>query len=196
MKNLFSKLFGKNLALVSSLIFVVGVIGTRVSVGDPLNSSLFQISTIWKDQNNKDFKIENVRGTKTIIGMIYTGCAHACPMTISKIQDILKNLSKKEKYRVLLVSFDHKKDKPEVLLKLMTSRKLDQEKWTFLTHSEDPPIRELSLVLGLSYKELEDGNFSHSNALNLLDENGNIISRMEGLNSPIEPFVEKLKGEL
>lgn len=158
------------------------------------SASLFEIETKWKDQTNQDFQLKNNQGYKTIIGMIYTSCPHACPMTISKIKSIEKEINKGIKYKIVLASFDVKKDTPQNLLKQMKLRKLDQTVWKLLSPDTDEKVRELSLVLGISYKDLGNGDFSHSNVLTLLDEQGNKISSLEGLNSEHQEFVNKING--
>lgn len=153
-------------------------------------ASLHELKSTWLDQDSNEFKMSDLKGSSIIIGMVYTGCAHACPMTISKIQEIENAIKKKVKYKVILASFDVKNDKPDKLLKQIKTRKLDTSKWKMLSAANDEQARELALILGISYKDLGDGDFSHSNAISLLNGKGEIVSRIEGLNSDISEMVK------
>lgn len=173
-------------------IIFAGMIVFSLFIGIPLVSagSLHDLKSEWLDQNGEKFQLSGFRGSKVIIGMIYTSCPHACPMTISKVKEIERAIKKHVNYKVILASFDVKNDKPENLKKQVESRKLDQKVWKLLSAKTDEQARELALVLGISYKELEDGGFSHSNAITLLNENGEVVSRLEGLNSDATDFLK------
>lgn len=159
------------------------------------SASLFELTSVWRDQENKEFQLQSLKGKKVIIGMIYTGCPHACPMTISKIIEIERGIKKGVDYRIVLASFDVKNDKPEKLKKQITLRNLNPQRWTLLSAAKDAQARELALVLGISYKDLGDGDFSHSNVLSLLDENGTIVEKLESLSADSEKFIEAINGK-
>ena len=124
--------------------------------------------------------------------MIYSTCPHACPMTISKVKEIESSIDKvsKEGYKIVLASFDPKRDTPEKLKKYRQTRNLDPNRWMFLSAPNDGTARELAVVLGISYKQLEDGEFSHSNVISLLDKQGVIKAKVESLSGNNSPLVE------
>lgn len=157
--------------------------------------SVYQLNSTWRNQNNQEVHLKDFMGQKVIMGMVYTKCPHACPMLISKINSIENAIkeSSKENYKIVIVSFDIERDTPENLKKYMKSRDLDESKWTFLTAKKDSITRELAVVLGISYKKLEDGEFSHSNVVSLLNKEGVRIAKIESLSAPIEPIVQAFK---
>ena len=63
-------------------------------------------------------------------------------------------------------------------------RKLDTTRWT-LARSEAPAIRKLAAALGIQYRELPDGEFSHASVLVLLDREGRIAARTETMGKTI-----------
>lgn len=158
-------------------------------------NSIYNVTSVWRDQNNKEIKLQEFAGQKIVIGMVYTKCPHACPLSISKIQEIEREVRKisSEKIKIVLASFDPKRDVPRHLKEYMKSRKLDESKWVFLSAPNDATARELSAVLGISYKELDDGEFSHSNVISLLDEQGVRIAKIESLTAEVEPIVKHFK---
>ena len=157
-------------------------------------ASLYEYTKTWKDQNNETVQLSKFKDSYVIIGMVYTGCPHACPLTISKVQSI-ETYFKKAKilnYKLVLASFDVKNDTPQHLNSYMKKRKLDFNQWTFLSTDRDSTARELSVLLGISYKDSGDGDFSHSNVITLLDKNGLILHKIDNLNANLNDFADKV----
>lgn len=175
-----------------ALCFGFFALAALAEVPFPKNS-IFQITTVWKTQENKEIQLKDLAGKATIIGMVYTSCEHSCPLTISRLQDIEKKITKAgvKNYQIVLASFDTKKDRPEHLKKYMKKRNLDAAKWIFLAADQDETIRELAIVLGINYKRLNDNDFSHSNVLTLLSPQGVILEKLEGLNTNTDDFIKK-----
>jgi protein SCO1/2 len=161
-------------------------------------SSIYGLKTKWKD-HNKQVKIMNdFAGRPTLISMVYTSCAHTCPMTISKIEEIKKAMETAglKDFRIVLASFDDVTDTPEHLKEYMLKRKLDESTWVFLSPNSQKDVRELSVILGISFKKLREGEYSHSNVITLLDKKGVPVAKIDSLSSDIKVFedaVAKIK---
>ncbi len=158
--------------------------------------SLYDLKTNWRNTKNEKVSINVAKGSPTFIAMIYTSCAHACPMIISKVQDIQKALTAAgiSNTKVVLASFDVKNDRPERLKKYQESRKLSQDQWIFLAPDSESDARQLAVTLGVSYKDLGDGDFSHSNLITLLDKDGVPLASIENLNGSADVFISAMKG--
>lgn len=163
-----------------------------------LADSLYDLKSKWIDTDNKESTIGVQAGHYTLISMIYTGCAHACPMTIAKIQKIEKEFSNVgfTKLKIVLASFDVKNDRPEKLKKYQTERKLNPDQWSFLAAKSESDARELAVALGISYKDVGDGDFSHSNIITLLDPQGTVVASINSLNASPEPLIQGLQDSL
>ncbi|MCK6597957.1 MAG: SCO family protein [Bdellovibrionaceae bacterium] len=157
--------------------------------------SLYENQSDWQDQSGKTIKLNHFKNDFVVITMVYTGCAHACPMTISKIKEIESYLKQEkiENYHMVLASFDIKNDTPEHLKQYMEERKLDPKHWSFLSTKAESIARELSVILGIAYKDLGNNDFSHSNMLTLLDTKGVVIHKVDNLNADLKSFSEKIK---
>lgn len=169
---------------------------TKIEANETIlpKDSIFQIKTSWSNQDGKKISFDSFRGKKTILAMVYTSCAHTCPMTISKIEELeRKSNTSASEYQIVLASFDPLKDTPAHLKKYMLRRHLDVAHWTFLTAKKDSEVRELAVVLGVSYKKIADGDFSHSNIISLLDQNGVVKSKLDGFESDTTDFLKALK---
>lgn len=177
------------------IILLVGLCIFSLAWGESIpKDSIYNLKSSWIDQNNEKLKLEKFMGQKIIIGMIYTKCPQACPMTIAKIQEIKKAIGKtKEKYKVVLASFDSINDNPDHLKKYMKGRKLNENDWTFLFAPNDETVRELAAVLGINYKRLEDGHFSHSNIITVLDSSGIPLAKINSLSASVDPIVNVFK---
>lgn len=176
-------------SIVGLIIFlIVGISFSKESV------SLYEYTKNWRDQNGEVVQLSKFKDNYVIVGMVYTGCAHACPMTISKVQEIERYFkeSKILNYKLVLASFDVKNDTPTHLNDYMKKRKLSFDQWTFLSTDKDSTARELSVLLGISYKDIGDGDFSHSNVLTLLDKKGFVIHKIDNLNANLKEFVSKV----
>ncbi len=144
-------------------------------------TSVYGLPGKWTDQNNNQAALNNLEGKVQVVAMIFTHCGYACPRTIDNMKAIASRLPANEKDNVgfVLVSFDPERDSPQQLKAYAITKQLDSH-WTLLHGSADQ-IRELSLLLDLQYDQQPDGNFSHSNAITILDKQGIIVKRLEGL---------------
>lgn len=52
------------------------------------------------------------------------------------------------------------------------------------------------MVLGIRYRQTADGQFNHSNVLTLLDRQGIVNHRQEGLATDVAPIAERIRGML
>lgn len=153
-------------------------------------ASLFDYKTVWRDQNNAQKKMQDFAKRPFLLSMVYTSCPHTCPMTITKIQQI-KDLLEKNGHRdigIVLASFDEVGDTPENLKAYVKKRKLDEKIWTFLSPVSQKEARELSVLLGISYKKLGEGDFSHSNVISLVNSDGKVVAKIDNLSADISVF--------
>ena len=146
------------------------------------NQSVYQLESSWTDQNGKKINLKEFRGKPLILAMVYTSCQAACPLIVSDLQKIAAVLPQpiREKTQFALFSFDPGRDTAAQLKKFAAAHDLDQKSWTLLTSSSGA-VRELAAVLGMKYRKDPNGDFSHSNVITILDADGVIRHRQEGL---------------
>lgn len=143
--------------------------------------SIFHLDSEWTNQEGENVLLESLSDKPMVIAMVYTSCQHSCPMITSKIADIRKSIPEKlqSNARYVLISFDPERDTPDSLKAYKARRKLDNN-WLLLT-SNKRNIRQLAGVLGVNYKLMKDGEFSHSNIISLVDNKGVVLSQVNGL---------------
>lgn len=157
--------------------------------------SLYDLKSSWRDVSGKPVQISVAKNHYALVTMAYTSCPHSCPMTISKMQEIedVLRAAGLEDLKLVLASFDVKNDKPSKLKAFQTSRKLDPKRWILLSPDSEANARELAVALGVTYKDIGKGDFSHSNIISLLDPNGVVVAKIDSLAASIDVFKKALE---
>ncbi len=152
--------------------------------------SVYNLKSNWVTQNGDQIELESLSGDFQLACMIFTNCPEACPNLIGDMLTIDEALEPetKERLKYLLVTIDPDNDTPEQLAAYAKGHDLDTEQWTLL-QGEKEKTRELSNLLGVEYKQYENGTFGHTNYLILLNEEGEIIYRLNGIHVPNEDLV-------
>jgi protein SCO1/2 len=159
-----------------------------LAAAEPLTrASLYDLALPLTDENGQARELDAFRGHPVVISMFYSSCPYACPTLISQIQQLERSLSDQQRrdVRVLLVSFDPERDTPAKLKALSQERRIDESRWLLARASQDK-LRELAAVLGIKYKRLDDGAFNHSSVITVLDRNGFVRARSDGLGRTLD----------
>ncbi len=156
-------------------------------------ATIYDLEVPLQDQAGRTVKLDLYRGHPVLISMFYGSCPAACPLLISDLKNIVATIpeSTRADLRVLLVSFDPDGDNVAHLQELITAHGVDQTRWT-MARTDPDRVRELAAVLGIKYRKLPDGSFNHSSVVTLLDRQGRITTRLEGLKQPPDPIVAAL----
>jgi protein SCO1/2 len=157
--------------------------------------SLYHLDAEWTNHRGEDVNLGDFKGQPVIVVMFYGNCTDVCPILIQDTWRLYSSVdeSVRENVNVLAVSFDTKNDSPKVLNEYAKYEQLDIPGWHFMT-ADDADIRTLSMMLGVQYSKKSDGHFAHSNLVTVLDEEGKIAHRVEGLNQPMDKAVETIRS--
>ena len=152
------------------------------------SDSLYQLSAHMVDQSGHALAWRDQRGRPRVVSMFYTSCRVTCPLIVDSGKAIEHALLPSERARIgiTLVSLDPKRDTPRALATLAAKRGLDAARWSLLRPDESD-VRALAGVLGVRYRRLADGDFSHTSALLLLDADGRVLARTDKLGSRLDP---------
>lgn len=158
-------------------------------------TSIYQFDHQWKNQFNQPFQLADLKGNPVVMTMIFTHCEYACPMMVNDLKKVEKEFSKKHKdVKFVLISFDHLRDTPERLQEYAKDQGLG-ENWILL-YGDAEQVKEISLVLDISYEQMESGAFAHANRKLVLDKEGSIVFSMDGLQTKTKPIVDALNKVL
>lgn len=158
--------------------------------------SVFKLDSKWKNQKGEEVKLSDLRGRPRVVAMLFTRCETACPLIVEDLKKIAEEAGAKKKspVEVSIFSLDSFRETPESLAAFATKRKLPAH-WGLFTSNADA-VAELAAALGIRYKRLPDGDFIHSNVIFLLNADGEIAARKEGLKTPREDFVRRVEKGL
>lgn len=159
--------------------------------------SLYHLDSEFTDHRNESVQLSDFQGEPVIVVLFYGNCTQVCPILIQDTWRLFSSLDKlaQAKINVLAVSFDTENDTPEVLRKYAEYEQLDLPEWHFLT-GKHTDIKMLATMLGVKYQQTSDGHFAHSNLVTVLDAEGKIAKRVEGLNQPMEEAATVIEAML
>ena len=159
------------------------------------DASLYGLDAAWTDQNGRPTALRVFRGHPVLIAMVFTSCGYACPMTVQDMKVIAQKLPDGGRgVRFVLVTLDPERDTPAALRAFARTHTLGAE-WTLLRGGDDD-VRMLAGLLGVRYREQADGDFAHSNFLTVLDAEGEVVWRQEGLGADPADTVAALEQAL
>jgi len=144
--------------------------------------SLYHLDSEWTNQKNIKQKLAKLMGRPRLIAMVFTRCQTACPVLIHDLKSIATNIP------VDLFSFDSQRETAGSMQDFIKKYNLD-ERWSVHT-SSDSHVAVLAGALGVQYKKLSSGDYIHSNVIFLLNQNGEIVAKKEGLKSEDQAFLD------
>lgn len=156
--------------------------------------SLYQTESQWTTDAKQQIKLAQLEGRPQVVVMFFTSCQYACPIIVNDLKKIEAALPPELRARVgfTLVTFDTRRDTPEVLAGYRDSRQLSPQTWTLL-RGEPDDILELGALLGVKYKEDANGQFAHSNIITVLNAHGEVVHQQVGLGQDITETVRSLE---
>lgn len=172
-----------------------GAHATGLSSAAPSEHSVYLLPSSWTDQSSAPVELKDLAGRAQVVAMVYTSCSFACPRLLAqmkRMEGVLAEEGLLDRVGFTLVSIDPERDTPERLANFAEGSRLDAERWTLL-NGGDEDVRALSILLGIQYREADEGQFEHSNVLTILDPQGVPVYRLEGLNADPGPALEALR---
>lgn len=161
-----------------------------------MNTSIFQLESRFTDATGQPFPLSRLSGEPSLVVMFYGTCTTICPVLAEDARAVVEALSPEDRahMRLVFVTFDPERDTAERMVAFAREHGLDLERTVLLRGATDGDIRELSAVLGVQYRKLPDGNFAHSAVMTLLDREGRIVERVEGLRQDNAPMVARVRA--
>jgi protein SCO1/2 len=160
--------------------------------------SIYRVQAALTDSQGQSLKFSDAAGHVRLATMFYARCKFVCPMLIEQVRSVEAQLTPDERarLRVLLISIDPERDTPEALADLAKQRKVDLARWT-LVQPAVADLRKVSAVLGVQYRQLDDGEFNHSSVINLIDAQGRVLAKSSVLvGAPDPEFVAAVRKAL
>ena len=149
---------------------------------DISDESIFNLTTTWRTEENKEITLKELKGKVLVMVMIYTSCKAACPRLVADMKNISLQIpeNKKNDVQYILISIDPTNDTPERLKAFAIEKEMDGDEWTFLQGNKES-VQEFANVLSVKYREISPMDFSHSNIICVFNHQGELIHQQEGL---------------
>ncbi len=146
-------------------------------------------------QDGRPVSLEDLRGRAVVLDFIFTHCPGPCPTLTGLQKDVRKALSPEQRARVRFVSItlDPERDTPEALRAYAETRGVDLEGWSFLTGPADE-VNAVVRAYGVGVIRREGQEPEHLVATFVIDAQGQIASRILGLDPPVEERVKQISA--
>ncbi len=137
--------------------------------------------------SGESVRLSKWKGKKVVLAMLYPKCTSACPLILGKLKKIRSELEKKgTPAEFVLISFDTVEESAKRLSEYREHMGLEWPSWTFL-FGKEKDIRFLSNSLNIRYwQNPKSKDISHDNVILLLNEQGEVHRRLEGLDAKVE----------
>jgi protein SCO1/2 len=174
-----------------------GAEGHKLEADAATKGSILDFEHQWTDQSGQPFRLSSLKGKRIVLTMGYATCQFACPRIMADLMAIERALTDSEKATThfVFITIDPQRDTPETLEGFLTSYKVDPQRWHALRGGEDE-TREISVALGVRFKAIDGGDFAHSNLITLLDAEGSITHRQQGLGADPAELIKALRASL
>ncbi len=146
-----------------------------------------------RDQQGDVFSFASLRGKPRLVGMFYGSCRMVCPLEIESLKRIERALRRQggAPVAVVLVSFDPAHDDVAMLRKVAAGHHVQAPLFR-LARPEQGDEGMLAGVLGIAYRPLPGGGYSHNVVVALLDAEGRIRATTDALGTPDPAFVQAI----
>lgn len=169
-----------------------------IAPGAPIpGESIYQLKLPLTRQDGKQLSFDELRGQPMILTMFYTSCEGVCPLLAFAMRRVIVALPAEQRGRLkaVMVSFDPARDSPQALQAFAQLHDLSTPQW-LLARAVESDVRNLAAVLGIRYRELPGGVYSHSAVITLVDAEGVIRAHTTNLNALDPDFMRALGAEL
>lgn len=166
----------------------------ELPAGDFAPGSLYHLASTWTSADGEQLQLGALQGKARVLVMHYASCEYACPILLSILKNIEATLEPalREQVGFVTVSFDPERDTPQVLQAYAVNMGLDPAHWTLLCGSPEDTL-ELAVLLGVRYRKDAQGGFAHSNLLTVLNKQGEIVHRHNGLQQSVANTIAAIR---
>jgi protein SCO1 len=146
------------------------------------------------DQGGQALQLDEFRGRPVVVSLIYTSCAHTCPMLtnhLARMVKIAREALGADSFTVLTVGFDTRTDTPARMAVFARERRIDLPGWYFLS-ADSATVEAFSRELGFIFIPTAAG-FDHLAQTTVLSQSGEVYAQVYGQGFDPPHLVEPLK---
>jgi protein SCO1/2 len=180
--------------MIKALFTVALLFGALSQAADLPSDSLYHWDAKVEDHTGAKVTLATVKGKPVLVTMFYSTCPAACPIIITSIKRIEKQLPEdvRKELQVVMISMDPERDTPEANRKLMETFRVDTERWHLLRPKKGD-VQEIAALLGMTYRKNADGSYNHSAEITLLTAAGTRAARLDSPSDDPAEFLQKIQ---
>lgn len=131
-------------SVVAALVLVGGL-------GSACAQDIYRTEGRWLDDQARSYRLEQLRGTATVVTMAYGACRRVCSTSL-RVLERLQALADERQTRlnIVVVGLDPSQDRPADWADYRAERKLNRANWQFLS-GDEASTRQLAGRLGVRY---------------------------------------------
>lgn len=146
------------------------------------------------DRHGQGLDLDRLRGKPLVVSLVYTSCAHTCPVLTSHLADvaeIARAALGEDSFAMLTLGFDAANDTPARMASFARERGIDRPGWHFV--SADPAtVDAFARELGFAFAP-SAGGFEHLAQTTVVDRDGRVYAQVYGQAFGTPSLVEPLK---
>ncbi|MCR2823500.1 SCO family protein [Lederbergia panacisoli] len=158
-------------------------------------------SVMLEDSKGREYSISEFKGKYVLISFMYTSCTTVCVDLEWNMSQVFQQIPDKylgEEIDFLSISFDPKRDTPEILDKYREHFNSDGEIWRMARIPNQQELDTLLKEFGVIVIPDEYGNFAHNSAFYLVDKKGTLVEVMDykNIDGAIKKIVSTIEKEV
>jgi len=146
------------------------------------------------DRHGQSVDLDSLLGKPLVVSLVYTSCAHTCPMLTSRLADVAgvaREALGEDSFGILTLGFDAANDTPARMASFARERGIDRPDWHFV--SADPAtVEAFARELGFVFRP-SAGGFEHLAQTTIVDRDGLVYAQVYGQAFETPSLVEPLK---
>lgn len=157
--------------------------------------SLYRLEMPLQSSDGRTITLSELRGKPLLVTLFYSQCSSVCPMITARLQSIESQIAARHRQNItmLMISLDSERDTPQMLETFRREHHIEGSNW-IVARAAEADVRALAAVLGVRYRELPDHTFNHSAVIALVDRDGVIKARADGVQGADAPFLRQVQS--
>ena len=170
----------KKIYITCAIILVIGIsTGIYYFTDYKQSKMILPEDLVLQTYKGEEFSFEHAAPKVRLIEFMYTQCPDICPNTTFQMEQLRDQLVEENvfhnKVEFVTVSFDPERDTMEALQHYANNFEMDKtDGWYLLTGTKDE-VKSLADTFEFLYRNPGTGEFVHTSATYLLDENNRVI---------------------
>lgn len=139
-------------------------------------------------------KLDQFRGKPLIVSMVYSSCAHTCPVMTQNLAEAVEKARTalgEKSFNVVSIGFDTLRDTPMAMKSFARQQDVGDQNWKILSGKPDV-VERLSADTGFIYFASPKG-FDHLTQTTLIDAKGDVYAQIYGQDFDATRLTEPLK---